>query len=209
MLNIHLVYNEDLFDVVYDMIECLKWERGKTIGCRDTYYGDYIPYLTTFIDEEHELYKLFELENLKTDDNNTATGLLVQYILNKTDTSKISTVHEMIDMYEEWLDVNGWFDEDEDGDDRRVKINPRDFNALKKDTIENRIISAMIDGKTSIRVDQNQNHMGRCVDECLTNDEIYETFSRAGFKVKRLLTEDECGELTKVAGFVIEWASDK
>lgn len=87
-----------------------------------------------------------------------------------------------------------------------MEITPKNFDTYTKDTVENRIIRAMMRGDKAMTFDNNDNNIGKCRDEVLTEDEIAAHLRHNGFQVGRLLTTQDGVE--EHAGYVVKWGSD-
>lgn len=91
-----------------------------------------------------------------------------------------------------------------------VKFNVDSFEYLKKDTVYNRILRAMLDGKKSIIIDNEENNLTRCVDEVMSMEELRDELESLGFVVKRLYTKtaddfDDIKRLYPTNSFIVKW----
>lgn len=91
-----------------------------------------------------------------------------------------------------------------------VKFNVDSFEHLKRDTVYNRILRAMLDGKESIIIDNDENSMARCVDEELDMEELRDELVSLGFVVKRLYTNtgyvfDDINDFDPTNSFIVKW----
>lgn len=89
-----------------------------------------------------------------------------------------------------------------------VKFNLDSYEYLKRDTVYNRILRAMLDGKESIIIDNDENNMTRCVDEELDMEELRDELVSLGFVVNRLYTNtghDFFNFNEPTNSFIVKW----
>lgn len=92
----------------------------------------------------------------------------------------------------------------------KVKFNVDSYEYLKRDTVYNRILRAMLDGKESIIIDNEENNITRCVDEEMDMEELQDELTSLGFVVKRLYTNngysfDDINDLDPTNSFIVKW----
>lgn len=88
-----------------------------------------------------------------------------------------------------------------------VKFDVDSFEYLKRDTVYNRILRAMLNGKKSIIIDNDVSSMTRCVDEELSMEELQDNLESLGFLVKRLYTHigSSDHDLVPTNSYIVKW----